>query len=234
MLIRPLGMRSGIGEEVVAPGDLIAGGETIAAITTAGAGTWDAASIATGIIRRSGPGGGYTDTTDTAANILAALAGNNAGAEIVPGTTFRMLFQNTVAQAMTFAAGAGVVAGVGTLNCAASLVREYLWTVLNAGPTYVAQGNTTNASPTVTFVFPPGVTSYKMGSSPIAVNITPGMTVSGTGITAGTKVLGVTQGLGGITGIVLDANATATSGVGGVSLTFGPTLKIDGLRSSTL
>jgi hypothetical protein len=66
-----------------------------------------------------------------------------------------------------------------------------------------------------------------MGSDPRAVNITPGMTVSGTGITAGTRVLGVTQGQGGVTGVTLDANATATSAAGGVALTFLPTVQFD-------
>lgn len=234
---RPLVSRGGVGNDgPVLPGDLLTAGENIltGALTTAGAGTWTAAMIASGIIRRTGPGGGYIDTTDTATNILAAIAGNAAAADVVPGTTWRMLFINTVAQAMTFAAGAGVVSGTGTLTVAASLTREYLWTVLNASPAVTLQSNTTNASAVVTFVLPAGMQSWPIGPAPNAVNITPGMTVSGTGITAGTTVLGVTQGQGGLTGITLSANATATSAAGGVALTFGPTLQIDALRAGTL
>ena len=231
---RPYGSRSGVMDDKINPGDLMLGGEnlTAGALTTAGAGTWLAAMIATGIIRRTGPGACYTDTTDTATNILNALSGNSGGADMVPGTTFRLLFINTVAQAMTFAAGTGVVVGTGTVNCAASLVREYLLTILNASPQVILNCATTNGSPTVTFNLPSGMSALPIGNAPNAVNITPGMTVSGTGITTGTTVLGVTQGVGGITGVTLSANATATNNP--VALTFGPTIQIDGIRSSTL
>jgi hypothetical protein len=209
----------------VNPGDILGLGETISALTTVGAGTWTGAMIASGNIRRTGPVGGYTDTTDTAQAILNALAGNGPAAQVAVGTTFRMLFQNTVAQALTFAAGRGVVAGVGTLTVAASLVREYLWTVLNSTTEVAINSATTNASPTVTF------------NSGVALGVvTPGMEVSGTGITAGTTVIGITQGIVNnqslITGVTLSANATATTNP--VSLTFSPVIKIDGLRSATL
>jgi len=111
------------------------------------------------------------------------------------------------------------------------LVHEYLMTVLNASPQITLTLNTTNGSPTTTFVFPSGTTAWPIGPSPIASNITPGMTVSGTGITAGTRVLSVQQGPGGITGVTLDANATAT---GSASIIFSPTILIDSLRQSTL
>lgn len=214
----------------VLPGDILGEGESIlaGALTTVGAGTWTGAMIATGIIRRTGPVGGYTDTTDTSENILAALRGNApaGGADVVPGTTFRLLFQNTVAQAMVLAAGTGVALGTGTTTTAASLVREYLFTVLNSTAQVLLNCATTNASAVVTFNLQPNQVSLPMGT------VTPGMTVSGTGITAGTTVLGVTMGVGGITGVTLSANATATTNP--VSLTFSPTIQIDSLRSSTL
>lgn len=221
------------GERLFVPGDFVLAGENIlaGAIATVGAGTWTGAAIATGIIRRTGPVAGYTDTTDTATNIMAAIGGNQINPVPIPGSTFRMLLLNTVAQALTFAAGTGVVAGTGTLNVAASLWREYLWTVLNTGPTFSLSCSITNASPTVLFNLPQQATSLPMGSTFGGVNVTPGMTVSGTGITAGTLVLGLTLGQGGILGVTLNANATATAS--SVLLTFGPTLQIDSLRSGT-
>lgn len=220
------------------PGDIMVLGEspTAGALTTIGAGTLTGALLATGIIIRSGPVGGYTDTTDTAANILTALAANS-NADVVAGSSFRVLFINTVAQAMVLAAGTGVTLGTdgsGVTTIAASLWRDYLFTVLNASPPVALQCNTTNASKVVTFVLPSGMTAYPQGPAPNAINITPGMIVGGTGITAGTKVLSVTAGQGGITGVGLDANATATSAAGGVALTFNPNIKVDGLRSGTL
>lgn len=220
-------------ERLSLPGDLMLFGEYKRDLTTVGAGTWTADHIVSGIIRRSGPVGGYTDTTDTADNILAALGGNLTNGNIVPGSTFRFLFQNTVAQAMTFAAGLGVQAGFGTVNCAASLVREYLVTILNPTRQTVQNCLTTNGSTTVPFVLPSGMSAYPMGSAPNAVTITPGMLVTGTGIAANTKVAQITQGSGGITGVVLDTAATATTAVG-VSLTFSPVIEISGLGTSTL
>ena len=235
-IIRITGQKGGPLEEFVAPGDVLGLGESLlgSPLTTVGAGVWTGALIGSGLIYRTGPVGGYTDTTDTAVNILAALTGSNPNAQVIPGTSWRMRFVNTVAQALTFAAGTGVVSGLGTLNVAASLWRDYLWTVLQSGQAVTLQSNTTNASAAVTFVLPSGVSSFLMGVSPLALNIMPGQTVSGTGVTAGTTVLSVNQGQGGITGVTLSANATATSVAGGVPLTFGPTIRIDTLGSGTL
>lgn len=46
---------------------------TAANITTAGAGTYTAANLATGVITRDPAGAGRTDTTDTAANLISGL-----------------------------------------------------------------------------------------------------------------------------------------------------------------
>lgn len=233
MLARLVGYKGSANPEYLAAGDIAGLAETIGTLTTVGAGTILAATLAQGILVRSGPVGGFTDTTDTATNILAAISGNLSQAIVQPGSTWRFRYINSVAQAMTFAAGAGVVAGIGTLNVAASLVRDYLITVLSTQIPVTVQSNTTNASAVVTFVFPPGLTAYKIGPDPSAVNIQVGATVSGTGITVGTTVIGVTTNQAGVTGVTLSANATATSVAGGVALTYGPTIKFDSLCSMT-
>lgn len=234
MLVRPRVDAGEVTERNVMPGDVLGGGENTAAgaLATVGAGTWTGAQIATGIIARSGSTAAYTDTTDTAVNILTALKGNSPSADIVSGTSFRLLVQNTVAFALTLAAGVGVTLGTGTTTIAASLVREYLVTVLNADGPYTLPCGTTNGNKIITFNLPPGAVALPIGPSPLAVNITAGMVVSGAGIAAGTKVLGVTQGVGGITGVTTDTNSTATNVTS--ALTFGPSITIDGLRSSTL
>jgi hypothetical protein len=234
-LVRPAVWDNNLDDRRLMPGDLMAGSDNILAggISTVGSGTWTGAAIATGIINRTGPTGAYTDTTDSAANIVAALKGNNNAVDIVPGTSFRMILRNTVAFALTWAAGTGVVSGTGTLDVAASTVREYIVTVLNAGNTQIIQSATTNGSATVTFVLPvSGQVALPQNITGPGYDIQPGMSVTGTGIAAGAYVLGVTQGVGGITGITLSANATATSS--SVALTFGPRVQFDGLRSSDL
>lgn len=239
--LRLTGMRGDVIDSMVQPGDVVLFGESLTPgiNATVGASTLTGAMIASGVITRSASGGAVTDTTDTSTNILAALAGNSPGAILAPGTTFRLRYINKVASIITFAAGVGCIAGAlgsAVLNIAASQVREFLVTILNASPAVTLQSNTTNASAVVTFVFPSGMTSWPLGAAanPQGISITPGMTVSGTGITAGTTVLGVTYGLGGITGVTLSANATATSPAGGAALTFLPTIQFDGIGSMTL
>lgn len=239
--LRLTGMRGDVIDSMIQPGDIVLSGESLTPglLATAGAGVLTGAAIASGLITRSNGGGAaFADTTDTSTNILLALAGNSPGAIIAPGSTFRLRYINKVAFLMTFTAGVGVIAGTGgsgVLNVAASLVRDYLVTILNATPAVTLQSNTTNANAVVTFVFPSGMTAWPLGSqgNPQGITVTPGMTVSGTGITAGTTVLGVTYGQGGITGVTLSANATATSVAGGTPLTFLPTVQFDGLASMT-
>ena len=71
-------------------------------ITTVGAGTLTAAAIVGGLITRTGPTGAYTDTTATAAQIVAAIPG------AFVGPSFEIAIKNSTAFAQTLAAGAGV------------------------------------------------------------------------------------------------------------------------------
>lgn len=96
------------------------------AISTAGAGTLTAAALVSGLIMRSGPTGAYDDTTDTAANIVAAL--DNPAV----GTSWDFTIVNGVAYAGTMLAGSGVTLAGTTAN-AASKVRMYRATVTNVG-----------------------------------------------------------------------------------------------------
>lgn len=72
-------------------------------ITTVGAGSLTAAALLGGVITRSGSTAAYTDTTVTAAAILAAM-----GADTPVGTSKLVWIKNTVAFPQTIAAGAGV------------------------------------------------------------------------------------------------------------------------------
>lgn len=236
-LFRPNGLAGEVTERRISPGDVLAGGENIlnGALATVGAGTWTGAMIATGIIRRTGPVGGYTDTTDTAANIIAALAGNASSPDVLPGTSFRMLFLNTVAQAMTWAAGTGVVTGTGTLNCAASSVREYLVTVLNSSATTILQAGVVNTSANLTFVLSLNRTSIPFqGSDGTGLSNLVGASISdgGVNIPANTFIIGVIEGQGGVTGVVMSAAATGT--LASFAATIGPRVQFDALTLGTL
>lgn len=72
------------------------------AITTAGNGTLTAAAIVGGYITRTGPTGAYSDATDTATNIVNALAA------YVANESFVVSIKNATAFAQTITAGTGV------------------------------------------------------------------------------------------------------------------------------
>lgn len=92
------------------------------AITTVGAGTLTAASIVGGLITRSGPTLAFSDATDTAVAIVAALAAYVANESAI------LRIKNTTAFAQTITAGAGVTLS-GTVIIPANSVGEYLVTI---------------------------------------------------------------------------------------------------------
>lgn len=217
------------------PSDLILGGESITAGANATVGTTvlTGAQIATGIIVRSGSTAGYADTFDTAANIIAAISGNGV-ADVVNGSSFRLLVKNTVAFADTVAVSSDgtTVLGTGVTAIAASTWREYLLTVLSNSPASIQQMNVDGSTAVLTFVMPPGQITRGMG--PLSNLPTPGAGVSGTGIPANSTVLNINLGQGGALGVTISANTTVASGAGGTAITFTPRVQVDGLRSGTL
>ena len=96
------------------------------AITTVGAGTLTAAALVGGIITRSGSTAAYTDTTATAALIIAALP---AGA--ATGYSWTVKIKNTVAFAETIAAGTTVTL-TGQTIIPPNSVGEFLLTMTSA------------------------------------------------------------------------------------------------------
>lgn len=94
-------------------------------ITTVGNGTLTAASLIGGQVLRTGPVAAFTDTTDTAVNIVAALP------SFVANQTFIIRIKNATAFTQTIAAGAGVTLPV-TVIIPAFSVGEYYATVTSA------------------------------------------------------------------------------------------------------
>lgn len=182
--------------------------------TTAGNVTLTAAEILSGWIQRSGPGAGFTDTWPTADSIISQMP------DVQVGDCFQLIYQNTVAFAMTFAAGTGIVSGTGTLNVAASVTRIYYHTVLSNKPQSILVGSNTNASAVLT-----GFTAAQLAT------IMPGMGVTGTGIAANSVVLGVTgptnSGNGADGTVTLNNNCTSTNA--NIPFTFFPRIRLDAI-----
>lgn len=103
----------------IGAGGQVNGFKGTAAVTATAGATLTAAQIVAGAIMRSGPTAAYTDTTDTAANIIAAIP------DAQVNTGFEFTIVNGVAFADTLAAGTGVTLS-GTTAIAASAVRRYL------------------------------------------------------------------------------------------------------------
>lgn len=104
-------------------------------ITTVGNGTLTAAGIVGGLITRSGSLADFTDTTDTAVNIVAALAA------YVASESFYIKIKNTTAFAQTLSAGAGVTLS-GSSVIPPNSVGTYLVTITSATAVAIAHVET--------------------------------------------------------------------------------------------
>lgn len=220
------------------PGEIAIGGEVINSNTGTAGNTITGAMMASGIIWRTGPTAGFTDTTDTADNILAALGGssnsNVIGGDTEVGNTFRFRYMNNSGNSGTLAAGAGVILGSLTGESyitATAKWRDFLVTVLAAQVSTIVNSITQSGSASVTFVLATGQNALAIGPAPGAVNLVPGSTVSGTGIATGTTLLAPVQGQGGVIGCTLSGTATAT---GTATLSFDSTVQVDSIGSGTV
>jgi hypothetical protein len=181
-------------------------------ITTVGAGVLTAAAMVAGVVDRTGPTGGYTDTLDSAANLMKAIPGASVG------DSFEFWFRNTVAQACTIAVGVGAELSGSNTAVGASLTRRFLVTILATNAPAILVATTVSGSAAV------GALTAEQ-----AQLLQPGMGVSGSGINSGTTVIGVNASTGAVT---LSANATASAS--GVSLTFFPRYNIKGLIAAAI
>ncbi len=94
--------------------------------TTAATGTLTAAAIAGGVITRSGPTAAFTDTTDTAAHIIAAIP------DAVAGQSFKLQIKNTTAFAETLVGGTNVTLSGGQTIIPPNSVGVFLITYVSA------------------------------------------------------------------------------------------------------
>ena len=229
---RQSGNNGAFSDQLIQPGDTVLSGEVITSVTGTVGTTLSAGVICGGLVTRSGPSANFTDTIDTADNILNALSGgaNNNVPVVEPGTTFRLRIMNNSSYTETISGQSGVVLGSGTFTLATVTWREFLVTVLAVQKVQSLLCVTTASSTAVTFSLPIGQVALAIGPSQYANNIVTGAVVSGTGIATNTTVAGVTQGQGGILGITLSGTATAS---GTVLLSFGSTIRLDSLGAGT-
>jgi len=184
-------------------------------LATNGAGVWTIAHLSAGIFNRTTVGAGYADTTPSADEIIAAMVDPQVG------DSFEVIFRNTIAQAMTMAAGTGVVLGT-SVDTAASLARTYLFTVLSNKRSAIVVASTTNASKILSNVRDDDI-----------ARVMPGMGVTGTGIGASAVVVGAALGVTTNAGtITVDVNSTATAD--NIAVTFTPQVNVRGISAAAI
>lgn len=111
----------------------------VTAITTVGNGTLTAAGLVGGEIVRTGPVAAFSDATDTAAAIIAALPG------VVVGSSFNILLKNATAFTQTITAGANVTLPA-TVIIPAFSVANYIGSVSTATTVTLVHIDTTPVS----------------------------------------------------------------------------------------
>lgn len=134
----------------------------ITALNTVGAGTVTAAGIVGKITQRGGSqsGASFTDTTDTAANIIAALP---SAAPI--GTAFIWRYLNTTNAQSTLTGGTGVTVSGGAI-APAGLWTEYLvtYTAANTITMVAIESGFINALPVCQFTTAADATTFAAGA----------------------------------------------------------------------
>lgn len=138
--------------------------EVTTALSTVGAGTITAAGIAGGIVQRSGAQSAtaFADTTDTAANIIAAVFNAHVG------QSFEFTYQNTTNAPATIGGGTGVTVSGITVAQANSSVR-YLVTY-TAAATVTMVGFMSTPNPQTGTVVANGASAVVVANTAVSPN----------------------------------------------------------------
>lgn len=217
-LFQPVGNVQNIARSLQ-KGDTQTDGSVINIVTGATGQTVTGAQLAGGIITRTGTlGGAANDTFPSAADIIAAVSSEDKRPS--NNTQWRLRYINVATgQTITVLAGTGVTL-TGTMTIATATWREFLIELVATTAPFIGTGTTTNASASVQ------MSSDFVNHSTSGPRIEPGMLVSGTGIQAGSTVLGITPE--GLLTLSLTASASGT-----VALTFSPRVIITNIGGGT-
>lgn len=156
------------------------------AITTVGNGTLTAAGLVGGQISRTGPVANYSDTTATAAAIVAALPG------FVVNQTFLIRIKNGTAFTQTILAGTGVTLPA-TILVPPFSNGNYFATVTSATTVTLTHMNTTMASDGIFNTVPVSGSLVTVGAGTILAASIAGGSVTRTGSQSGTAFTDTTD-----------------------------------------
>lgn len=174
------------------------------------------AAIIGGIVNRTGSTGATADSLPTVTALLAALPDLNRG------DSFEFSIRMPDANAITLTVGTGMTA-VGTMNVAASNIRDYLVTLTSDNKvTTIQVGSTSTASAAEKRLL--------RNLSPAELdNVGIGMAVTGTGVGASAKVIAINRDAQTVT-VDVDSTATADN----IAFTFTPQMTITALGTKPI
>ncbi len=211
MLLKPY-LDDGGMQRKIQPGDTVVSGEIFPAAVVTTATTITGAILSSGWYNRALAANG-TDTVDTAANIIAAIAQGLGYTGVQPGTAWRFTIYNGAAFTDTVAASAnsGVTVTAGAI--AASSVKEFIVTVVNGTPTRTVAVVSTNGSAVLT-----GIATADLAALTVGMVVT-----SATSGLQGTTIIAINTAGNSVT---MSGNANATAAV---TPTFSPVLTLQGI-----
>lgn len=155
-------------------------------ITTVGNGTLTAAGLVGGEIVRTGPVANFSDATDSAVNIIAALPGT------VVGSSFSILIKNATAFTQTITAGVGVTLPSTVITPAFS-VNNYIGTVASATTITLVHIDTTTISVGSNTTAPSITTISTVGSGTLTAAAFVGSFIARAGSQSGTPFTDTTD-----------------------------------------
>lgn len=162
-------------------------------ITTVGNGTLTAAGLVGGEIVRTGPTSAFSDATDSAAAIIAALPG------AVVGSSFNILIKNATAFTQTITAGAGVTLPATVIVPAFSIIN-YVGTVTTATTVSLVHIDTATISVGANSTAPSAAALSTVGAGTIIAADFVGGLIQRTGSQSGTAFSDITDTAGAIVG----------------------------------
>jgi hypothetical protein len=195
---------------------------TFSSVTATVGTTLTAAQILGGIIQRSGPTAAFTDTTDIAANLDAALM-----SAAVVGTTFELDILNTTAFPMTLSGGTGVTI-TGNNIIGANSTAVYIVAVVTAPQ---ASSNTPGTY-SLTYLFASSQDAFGTNSLVATANNGTTQTLTAAMITGGTLTYHTSTG-GTTPSLTLPLGTAMDTALAGIPVGQSYTLRVINSNSGT-
>ena len=207
----------GVIQRRAAQGDILSLGQSIPATIVTTAITVTGAQLAAGFILRN-PAAPATDTIDSAANIVNSISSGLGTVGVQNGSSFRVQWIVTTANATTVAATANTGVTVTRGAIAASSGKEFLVTITNGTPAQNITANTTSGSAIIT-----GMTAEETALLSVGMIVT-----NAVANLQGQTIISIQPGVG----VTMSGNANAA--LANTAISFSPTVLVEGIGQTLI